>query len=191
MQAEHSLRRWLSYAVWALLFGVALFLFGTWCLGSTDIPPPPLALPLPQRFLTGLGFVLWNPFTLVPLTLILTASRFLVSKLSWAASTAVTLVGFTFGLVGALWVPNPVVLWPFSVLGEHTLPELVGKLFTFHIVPPSGVSYSTDAGIQSLFPWQIQECGARFCILIIAWAACLVTIRMIDRRVRTANNSLI
>jgi len=89
MQAVHHVGRWLSRALWALGFGACLFLFGIWCLGSTSIPRPPLALPLPQQFLVGMGFLLWNPFTLVPLTLILTASRFLGSKLSWACSLAV------------------------------------------------------------------------------------------------------
>jgi hypothetical protein len=134
-----------------------------------------------------MGFMLYNPVSLIPLTLILTTSRFLASKLSWAGSAAVTLVALTSGLMGAAWVPNPFVLWPFSVLGEHTLPELIGKSFAFHIVPPSEVSYSSEAGFASLFRWQIQESAARFCILLLAWALCLVIITMIDRRRRSAS----
>src|SRR5207249_538966 len=93
-------------------------------------------------------------------------------------------------VVGALWVPNPIVLWPFSVLGEHTLPELIGKLFTFHIVPSPAVNYSSPDSFQSLFRWQVFECGARFCILIVGWIASLLAIWIIDGRLRTANKSL-
>jgi len=185
-QPEHYLGRCLWFAVCALLSEAVLFLFGFWCLESTDIPPPSLALPLPQRFLTGLGMLLWNPFTLIPLTQMLTASRFLVAKLRGVPSAAIMLAGLAFVLVGAFWVPNAVVLWPVSILGEHTLPELIGELFTFHIVPSPGGSYGASADFQSLFRWQIEECGARFCILIIGWTACLVTIRIIDGRLRTA-----
>lgn len=187
-QPQHFLGRCLWFAVCALLYGTVLFLIGNWCLESTNIPPPPLALPLPQRFLGGMGFMLWNPFTLIPLTLILTSSRFLVAKLSGVSSTAVTLAGLAFVVVATLWVPNPVLLWPFSILGEHALPELIGELFTFHIVPSPGGSYSASAGFQSLFRWQIEECGARFCILLIGWTACLVTIWIIDGRLRTAKS---
>jgi hypothetical protein len=132
--------------------------------------------------------MLWNPFTLIPLTLILTSSRFLVAKLSGVSSTAVTLTGLAFVVVATFWVPNPVLLWPFSILGEHTLPELIGELFTFHIVPSPGGSYSASAGFHSLFRWQIEECGARFCILLIGWTACLVTIWIMDGRLRTSKS---
>jgi hypothetical protein len=186
MQTKHFLGRWLSYALWALIVGAVLYLFGMWCLRSTDIPPPPMSLPLPRRFLIGLGLILWQPFTLVPLTLIIIGSRFLGSKLNRARSAAVTLVGFAFVLVGAFWVPNPIVLWPFSMMSDHErmLPEMIGQLFTFHVVPSPGLSYGTSAGFRGLIRWQIEECGARFCILIIAWIACLVAISIIDRRIR-------
>ncbi len=189
-QPEHVFGRWLWFAVCALVTGTVLFLFGYWCLDSTNIPPPPFALPLPQRFLTGLGFILIMPFLLVPLALILTASRFLASKLSRASSAAVVLAGLAFILVGTLWVPNPVVFWPFSILGEHTVPELIGELFAFHIVPAPKGSYASPEAMQSLLRWQLLECGARWCVLMIGWAASLVTIWIIDRRLRTANKSL-
>ena len=184
-QIEHYSGRRLRLAVWALLSGSILYLFGRWCLTSTDIPPPPLALPLPERLLGGLGFMLWNPFSLIPLTLALTASRFLVARLNWPSAAAVTIVCLTAVLGGAVWVPNPIVLWPFSVLGEHTLPELIGELFTFHIVPAPRGSYSSTAGLQSLCRWQLLECGARFCILLIGWTGGLVAIWRIDRRMST------
>jgi len=187
-RAEHCLGRWLRFPVWAFLFGTVLFLFGSWCLQSSDTPAPRLALPLPPRFLTGLGFLLWNPFSLVPITLILTASRLLMSKLSRASSAAVALVGLAVLLVGALWVPNPIALWPFSTLGEHTLPELIGQLFTFHIVPSPQVSYDSAEGFQALIRWQLMECGARFCVLVIGWTTCLAAIRRIDAGHKT--NSL-
>ena len=50
MQTKDFVRRWPWYVVFALLSGTVLFLFGAWCVVSTDVPPPPLALPLPQRF---------------------------------------------------------------------------------------------------------------------------------------------
>ena len=107
MQAKQLLCRWLWFAGCALVSGTVLFLFGSWCLESTNSPPPPLALPLPQRFLTGLGFMLLNPLSLIPLTLILVASRFLACKLSKPSAAAVMLLGLTLVLVGAFWVPEP------------------------------------------------------------------------------------
>jgi hypothetical protein len=178
------------FAVCPVLSATVLFLIGNWCLESTNLPPPPLAIQLPQRLLTGLGFMFWNPVTLIPLTLILITSRFLMSKLSKLSSAAVTVVGLIVVLVGAFWVPNPIMLWPISILGEHTLPELIGELFTFHIVPSPGGSHNATASFQSLFRWQIEECGARFCILVIGWTACLVTIWIIDGRLRTSERSL-
>jgi len=169
---------------------MALFLVGWWCIDSANIPPPMLALPLPQRFLSGLGFMSWDPFSRIVLSVILAASGFLVSRLNKTFSAAITVVGLTAVMVGACWVPNPIVLWPVSVLGEHTLPELIGELFTFHIVPSPEFSYGSSAGFDSLFRWQLLESGARFCILIIGWAACLAAIWKIGRRLRTANESL-
>jgi hypothetical protein len=189
-QPEHFLGRWLWFAVCALVIGTALFVFGYWCLDSTNIPPPSFALPLPQRLLTGLGFILVMPFLLIPLALILTASRFLTLKLSRASSAAVVLAGFAFILVGTLWVPNPVVFWPISVLGEHTVPELICELFAFHIVPAPKGSYASPDTMQSLLRWQLLECGVRWCLLMIGWIASLVTIWKIDRRLSTVNNSL-
>jgi hypothetical protein len=177
-QPAHFLGGCLRFAVCSLLSGTVLFLIGNWCLESTNNPPWPLALPLPQRLLLGLGLMLWNPVTLVPLTLILITSRFLMSKLNKLSSAAVAVVGLTVVLVGAFWVPNPIVLWPLEIFGEHTLTELIGELFTFHIVP-------SPASFQFLFQWQIEECGARFCILVIGWTACLVMIWIIDGRLRT------
>ncbi|MGO9203486.1 MAG: hypothetical protein ACLQM8_23435 [Limisphaerales bacterium] len=190
-KAEHSPGRWLQLPVWAFLSGALLFLFGLWCLMCANMPAPPLALPLPQRLLTGLGFMFCNPFSLVPIALILTASRFLMSKLCRSSSAAVTLAGFAAVLVGVFWVPNPIVLWPFSMMssarGEPTLTELIGQLFMFHIVPAPRLSYSSDGSLLPLFRWQITECAARFCILIIAWTGCLAAIWTMDRRGRTAN----
>jgi hypothetical protein len=185
MQIEHFRSRCLWFIVCAILSGAVLFIFGLCCGESTDIPPPPLANPLPQRVLFGLAFMLLNPVTFSMFSLILTASGFLVSKLSWLSSAAAILVGLTFLLIGAFWVPNPVILWPISILGDHTLPELIGELFTFHIVPSPGGSIGTSAGMDSLVRWQIEECGARFCILMIVWTVCLVTIWIIDRKLRT------
>jgi len=86
-------------------------------------------------------------------------------------------------------VPNPIISWPFSVLGEHTLQELIDEVFTFHLVPAPEASYTTSAGFWSLCRWQIAECGARFCVLMVAWAACLVTICRIDMRLKPVNKS--
>jgi len=186
MQAEHFVGKWLWFTVCAIVLGTVLFLFGLWCLGSTNIPSPPLALPLLQRFLSGLVFMLLNPLTVVPLALILTASRFLVSKSSWAAAIVASLVGLTFLLVGVSWVPNPIILWPMDILGEHMVPDLVGELFTFHIVPAPGGSNMAAAGFDPIFRWQIEECGARFSIIIMGWTLCLVTIWIFQERMKTA-----
>lgn len=186
-QPEHSLSRWLRLAISALLFWTALFLFGNWCLYSTNIPTPPLALPLPSRLLSGLGLMLYNPFSLIPLTLILAASGVLALKLRRSCSAAITLVCLAFVILGAFWVPNPILLWPFSVLGEHSVPELIGELFTFHIVPAPEVSYGSSAGFDSLFRWQLMEIGARLCVLIMGWTIFLVAMWRIDRRLRGAN----
>ena len=188
METEHSRGGWLRFTVFAILSGTVLFLLGLWCLDSTSVPSPPLALPLPQRLLLGLGFILLNPLTIVPLTLILTTSRFLALKLGWVYSAIASFVGLTFILVGAFWVPNPIILWPISILGEHTLSDLIGGLFAFHIVPSPGGSNNTSAGFEPLFRWQFEECGARFCILIMAWTLCLATILIIQKRVRTAKS---
>jgi len=171
----------LWFALCALVSGAVLFLVGFWCLDSANVPGGGLSQP---EVLTGFGFLFGNPFTLVPLTLILTASRFLSAKLSWTASAGVALVGLSIILAGAVWVPNPILLWPFSVLGEHTFAELIGKLFTFHIVPSPAESYSTEAGFRSLIRWQIEECGARFLLLMACWTVCIVTIRFIDKRLQ-------
>lgn len=189
-QPEHSLSRWLRLAISALLFWTALFLFGNWCLYSTNIPTPPLALPLPSRLLSGLGLMLYNPFSLIPLTLILAASGVLALKLKRSKrsySAAITLVSLGFLFLGAFWVPNPILLWPFSVLGEHSVPELIGELFTFHIVPAPQVSYSSSAGFDSLFRWQLMEIGARLCVLVMGWTVFLVAMWRIDRRRQGAN----
>src|SRR5216684_566305 len=84
-RTDHFFGKWVWFALWALISGAILFLLGRWCLDSTN-PSAAMALPIPQRFLTGLGFLLWIPITIITLTLILTASRFLVSKLRWASS---------------------------------------------------------------------------------------------------------
>jgi hypothetical protein len=181
-QSRHFVFSWLWLAARALLFWTSLYLIGNWCLDSTDIPPPPLALPLPPRLLAGLGLMLYNPVSLIPLTMVLAASGILALKLPRLSAAVAVVVGLAGLLVGAFWVPNPLVLWPISVLGEHTLPELIGEFFTFHIVPSPEGSYSLPAGMQSLFRWQLMECGARLCILILAWTACLVAIWRIDRR---------
>ena len=173
-----------------LVTGTVLFCFGRWCIDSSDIPAPPLALPLPQRFLAGLAFMLVIPPLLIPLALILTASGFLASKLHRLSSAVVILIGLTAVLVGAIWVPNPIALWPISILDGHTLPELIGELFPFHIVPSPEGSSSSSIGAEALFRWQLMECGARFCILILVWIACLVAIWRIDRRLKRANKSL-
>ena len=186
-QPEHSLSRWLRLAISALPLGTALFLFGNWCLYSTNIPRPPLALPLPSRLLSGLGFMLYNPFSLIPLTLILAASAFLALKLRRSCSAAITLVALAFVILGAFWVPNPILLWPISVLGAHRVPELIGELFTFHIVPAPGVSYGSSSGFDFIFRWQLMEIGARLCVLIMGWTVFLAAMWRIDRRLRGSN----
>ena len=82
------------------------------------------------------------------------------------------------------------MLWPVSILGEHTLAELIGGLFAFHIVPAPDVSYASSASFQLLFRWQLFECGARFCILVVAWTTCFVAIWTFDGRLRTASELL-
>jgi hypothetical protein len=180
--------KWLWFALCVILAGTVLFLFGFWCLLSTGTPTPPLALPFPPRLLTGLGVMLWCPVTLIPLTLILVASRFLVSRLSRLSAAAVAFVGVTGILVGAFWVPNPIVLWPLNVFGEHRLPELIDELFAFHIVPSPPLSYDSLGGMEALNRWQIIECGARFCILNLVWIACLVAIWTANNRLSVARS---
>jgi hypothetical protein len=189
MQAGHFHGRWLWHTTCAILYGIALYIVGWWCLESTNIPPPAFALPLPQRFLTGLGFLLLNPISLITISLIFTASQFLASKLSKASSVTVITSGLAVVLAGAFWVPNPFTLWPMEILGDHTLPELIGRLFTFHIIPSPGVSLNAPVGFDALIRWQVKECATRFCILITAWIACLVTIWIIDRRLKQSNDS--
>ncbi len=180
--------RRLWFASCAIVSGAVLFLFGNWCLASTNIPAPELALRLPPRLLAGLGFILVNPFSLIPITLILTVSRFLLPRLRRVSFMAVAVVGIAFVLVGAFWVPNPIALWPISIMGnERTFPNLIGELFTFHIIPAPKISYDSTAAFESLFRWQIMECGARFCIVIAGWTACLAAIWVIGRRPRIAN----
>ena len=181
-QVEHIRSRW-GFAVYALLSGIILLLFGYWCLDSTNVPPPSLALPFPRRVLTGLSFMLWNPFTLIPLALILTSSRFMVSKLSRSSSAAVA--GAVVVLLAALWVPNSIILWPISVLGEHPLPELISKVFTWHVVPSPKMGYSSPSSFDALIRWQVFEFGARFVILNIGWTACIAAIWTNDKKIRT------
>jgi len=188
MQIGHFRGRWLWFMMCATLYGAVLFILGIWCLESTNMPPPPLALPFPQRFLAGLGFMLLNPAMVSLFSLILTASSFLVPKLSRVSSAAIILAALASLLIGAFRVPNPVILWPFSVLGDHTLPELIGELFTFHLVPPPAGILGTSAGMHSLMRWQIEECGVRFCILMTVWTACLMTIWIIDKRLGTGKS---
>lgn len=181
-QIKHVRNKRLLYAEYTLLSGLTLYLVGLWCLASTNMPRPLLALPLPTRFLTGLGLMLLFPIPLIPLTLICTASLILLSKLSRPFSVAVVLAGLSAILVGALWVPNPFVLWPFSILGNAPVHELIGQLFTFHLVPsPEG---SLDDAFRDLVRWQRSECAARLSILMIAWVACLVGIWMIHNHSR-------
>jgi hypothetical protein len=150
-------------------------------------PPPPLALPLPSRLLTGLGILLYNPCWLVPLALIFAASRVLALKLNRSCCAAIALAGLMFVMLGAFWVPNPILFWPISVLGEHTVLELVGELFTFHIVPAPEVGYLSSAGFDSLIRWQLMEIGARFGVIIIGSSVFLAAIWRIARRRRAAH----
>ena len=181
---SHSEWQWNTTCaiLYAIFFGTVMIVLGLWCEKSTDIPTPPLALPLPGRFLSGLAFMLLNPVTLVPMALIFTKSRFLVAKLPRGLSVMGILVGLAFVLAGACWVPNPIILWPMEILGDHPLAELIGQVCPFHIVPSPGGDLMTSDSFDSLFRWQIEECAARFGILITTWVACLAPIGMINQR---------
>jgi hypothetical protein len=107
-----------------------------------------------------------------------------VGRWLWLAIFALL---FRTAILGAFWVPNPVVLWPFNVIGDHSLPELTDSLFTFHIVPSPQLNYASSAGFYALFHWQLMEIGARLCVLIMAWAIFLATMRRIRRRLQGVN----
>jgi len=64
---------------------------------------------------------------------------------------------------------------------------LIGELFVFHIVPAPKGSYGWSDTMQPLLRWQLLECGARWCVLMVGWVTSLVTIGIIDRRLRPAN----
>ena len=171
----------MQYGLFALLLGAVLFLFGFWCLDSNNIPTPSLSLPFPPRFLGGISFLLVQPIGLIPLTLGLTISRYLCSKMGPLSAIAVAIVSIGAVLIAAYWVPNPFILWPFSVLGEHTLQELIGEVFTFHIIPTPEISYSSPASFNLLIRWQAFESGTRFLILLAGWSGCLFTVWKFDR----------
>ena len=188
MQAGCFNGRWPVNLLIFLLVGTNLFIFGLWCMASHDFPPPSWALPLPQQLLSGMAFMLLIPPLLVPLTLFFTWSLLLGAKLGRVSAVAVAVVVVAFAVAGSLWVPNPVVDWPISILGDHTVAELVGELFPFHIVPTpgAGVDLGSASGFHSLVHWQFEECSARFGILMSLWAGYLVTIWKVDRKLSTA-----
>jgi hypothetical protein len=133
--------------------------------------------------LTGLGLTLCNPITLIPLALILVTSQFLASRLSRLSAAAVVFVDVTGVLIGAFWVPNPIVLWPFEIFGgPPTLRELIDNLFPIHIVPASAISLDSPGGFEAMIRWPFIEWGARFCVLIVVWVACLLAIRTAEKR---------
>ena len=132
--------------------GQSFFFLVTGALPPPIFQPPELALRLPPRLLAGLGFILVNPFSLIPITLILTVSRFLLPRLRRVSFMAVAVVGIAFVLVGAFWVRNPIALWRISIMGnERTFPNLIGELFTFHIIPAPKISYDSTAAFESSF----------------------------------------
>ena len=182
-RSEHSIGNWLLLAICALLFWTVLFLVGRWFLDLSSVRPGPLLAPSPSvRFLQGLGLILYNPISLFPVSLFLAASGILALRVRRSSSAAITFLGFAFLILGAFWVPNPIVLWPVSVLGEHSLPELIDELFTFQLVPAPELSYDSSAGFDALIRWQLMEAAARLFLLLLAWASCLFAIWKMDRK---------
>jgi len=182
----------------SLFFGFLLFTFSYGAMFVADMLTPNgqgvLSVQvesLPPFFhavLVGLFAVGRIPSSLCLFSIILAVSVVLfVSRRKWLTRAAIICLAVACLVGSSLWVPNPFVRWPISILGDHDDRQLIRELFPVHVVNPDWI---TSGGMDITGRWCIAEAMARGVLVAGMWSVALLVIARLTRPKEAANKQM-
>ena len=194
---RHLRRLAITFGVLSLFFGLFLFASGFAGMFIADMLTPHAkgaltiqtesCLPMLHAVIVGLWVVGRLPTTLCLFSMLLAVSVVLfLRRRGCLPRAAIVCLAFASLVGSSLWVPNPIVRWPISILGDHDERELIRGLFPVHIVNPDWINPS-DSDVTSR--WAFAEVMARGVPAAGIWCVALLAIARLTRPKETANAS--